>query len=218
MKKAAGKALSLLPRLVAPALGFASLMISPSYDVVTNLQQNQGKHFYTIGVPDERGCGGDQLVPASHVEAIRDQILSEGDRGLYLEMVGATHVTDWWKDANVLRRVKEALEETHISGNPYAVQMAEGRAVISQKFETLFRPLDGEKRCSDLEYLVYVLLVEAYEGKDTHVFDLNILNVRKAGGPELELAIVNACIDVAEEGKQERALTHYINYKRIRVR
>jgi hypothetical protein len=206
-------AASLLP-IFSPVVRGVTSIAFPSYDVVENLQQNQGKHIYTIGVPDPKGHGGDQLVPKSHVDAIRAQILSEGDRGLFIGMPGATHVTDWWIDPSVLQRVKGALEETHISVDPYAIMMLGGRAIIEQKYEALFgKPYDAET-CSDLEYLVHDLIEDAYMEGNTGVFDFNILDVREEGGSELELGVVNACIDAAEAGNQEKALLHYLNHKR----
>ena len=35
---------------LAPAIGYVSSYVLPSYDVVENLQQNRGKHIYSLNI------------------------------------------------------------------------------------------------------------------------------------------------------------------------
>ena len=209
----AAHAISSSVPFLAPTIGYVSSFVLPSYDVVENLQQNRGKHIYTIGVPDARGFGGDQLVPTSHRDAIREQLQTE-ENGVYLEMPGATHVTDWWKDPNVLESVKGVLSETHLSVDSYAVHMAGGRAVIEQRYEAIFGEPYDDARASDLQYNVHEMITIAYEGEDMFALGSNLFDIRYDESPELHLAVLNACLDAAQAGGQKDAQKFLVNYKR----
>ena len=68
--------------------------------------------IYTIGVPDDDGFGGDDLVPFADQVAIENQVLQRSKKGplsLFLKMPGATHVTNWWVDQKVLKTIQETL-------------------------------------------------------------------------------------------------------------
>jgi len=152
------------------------------------------------------------LVPISHRDAIREQLRSE-ENGVYLEMPGATHVTDWWKDQNVLGSVKDVLSETHLSVDSYAVQMAGGRAVIEQRYEAIFGEAYVED-ASDVQYAVHEMITIAYEGEGMLALSSNLFDIRYDESPDLHLAVVNACIDAAEAGGQREVLKFLVNYKR----
>lgn len=87
-----------------------SKCIFPSFDVVNNLKKNEGIQIYTIGIPDKRGIGGDQLVPISHQQEIIKEITSKAN-GHYLPIIGGTHVTDWFSGEDVRIPIKDIIKK-----------------------------------------------------------------------------------------------------------
>lgn len=202
---------SYLPSL-SPGVQAVSSCFVPSYDVINDLQQNRGMHIYTIGVPDEGGFGGDQLVSVAHVEAIRHH-LGGDKRGLFLPMPGATHVTDWWRDSNTLQRVKGALDETHLRADAYAVKMAGGQAMVEQKFQALIGKEYNDDEAIHREYNLHALLEAALEGS-VQDFDLMIADVWYDESKEFHRDVVLACMDIAEEAGRQEMLVCCLEYKR----
>jgi hypothetical protein len=74
----------------------------PNIMVSENLRKNGGYQIFTIGVPDEKGIGGDNLVPSQHAQEISQAVVNRG--GEFVPMKGATHVTDWWKDPSAYQK------------------------------------------------------------------------------------------------------------------
>jgi len=200
----------------APVASYTASWVLPSYDVVSNLRENQGRHIFTIGVPNELGRGGDQLVPESHREAIREQVQSEPN-GLYLPMPGARHVTDWWTDPDVLRQAKGALQETHISVDPYALQMAAGRDIIDQKYQDVFGSAFDAARATQAQTHAYGLIERAYTGEGQLGFEKFIEEVKQQAGTQVAKAVVQACMDASEAGGHYEQLVYFMNYGRTKL-
>ncbi|MCB1076114.1 MAG: alpha/beta hydrolase, partial [Simkania sp.] len=101
---------------VAPLVsGIASLTL-PSYNVVENLKQNHGIQIYTIGVPDENGYGGDEMVPIWERDEI-EKAVRLNPMGYYLTITGGTHVTDWWTDQDVAKSVDKIFKRFSLSAS-----------------------------------------------------------------------------------------------------
>lgn len=98
----------------SPVASTVSSLALPSYNVMENLKANQGIQIYTIGIPDDRGYGGDQLVPISHSLKIKE-MLEKRENGFYLPMKGAVHVTDWWIDPIVINVIKTVFSKLRLS-------------------------------------------------------------------------------------------------------
>jgi hypothetical protein len=79
--------LSLYKTLVAQFL--------PRFNVTENLKSTQAKQIYTIGTPDAKGMGGDQVVPQKHVDAFHTHMDAAG--GVVIPLIGSRHVGKWWE-------------------------------------------------------------------------------------------------------------------------
>ncbi len=101
---------------IAPLVSGVASLALPSYNVVDNLKENHGIQIYTIGVPDTRGYGGDEMVP----DWERDQIekaVRLNPMGHYLTITGGTHVTDWWTDQDVAKSVDAIFKRFSLSAS-----------------------------------------------------------------------------------------------------
>jgi hypothetical protein len=101
---------------VAPLVSSVASLALPSYNVVDNLKENHGIQIYTIGVPDEKGYGGDEMVPSWERDEI-EKAVRLNPMGHYLTITGGTHVTDWWLDPGVAKSVDKIFKRFSLSAS-----------------------------------------------------------------------------------------------------
>ena len=89
----------------------AASYILPSIDIIENASKTKGLFIYSMGIPDENGQGGDKLVPKSDFDKMIAKIGSI-ENSVFLPIVGGTHVTDWWIDPQVLKKVTKVFKSS----------------------------------------------------------------------------------------------------------
>ncbi|MEM7175653.1 MAG: hypothetical protein AAF443_06995 [Chlamydiota bacterium] len=84
-------------------------LFPPPYDATKSLLKNKGKHFYTIGIPNIRGKGGDMTVPKEDQEKMKVMFTKEDNRrnNHYIEIEGEAHNSYWWTCPQVSKSIKE---------------------------------------------------------------------------------------------------------------
>ncbi|MCB1075634.1 MAG: alpha/beta hydrolase, partial [Simkania sp.] len=101
---------------IAPLVSGVTSTVLPSYNVVENLRHNHGLQIYTIGIPDEKGYGGDEMVPSWELDEIETAI-RRNPMGHYLTITGGTHVTDWWTDQDVAKSIDGIFKRFSLSAS-----------------------------------------------------------------------------------------------------
>jgi len=148
-KKAPTFLTSFLSGIISPIL--------PSYDVVENLKHNHGLQIYTIGVPDEKGNGGDQLVPILHRDKIETWV-RRYPMGSYLTIKGGTHVTDWWIDPQVNKSAHEVLRKASLAKPVFPEAPKNAQEALERRFELFYKKKYNPKTSTTNESHVYQLL------------------------------------------------------------
>lgn len=167
---------------VAPLVSGAASLVLPSYDVVDNLKHNHGIQIYTIGVPDERGYGGDEMVPIWERDEI-EKAVRLNPMGRYLTITGGTHVTDWWTDQNVAKSVDSIFKKFSLSGNLFP----DAPKTPQQAFE-VYAQKTYHKGSLTTDESSIVEIFEAVENEDFATID-RIMNWRDAVSPIYPLGL-----------------------------
>ncbi|WP_420422370.1 alpha/beta hydrolase [Simkania sp.] len=145
-----------------PVVQAVSSLTLPSYNVAENLSQNEGIQIYTLGVPDEAGYGGDELVPDHDKEQIISQV-TQNPRGHYLTITGGTHVTDWWLDQNVAHAVDDIFKSSALSVPVFPEQPATAKQAVAESFETLRGIAFDPRNASEVDMQIHSALVAVSE-------------------------------------------------------
>ena len=161
---------------VAPLVSGAASLVLPSYDVVDNLKHNHGIQIYTIGVPDERGYGGDEMVPEWERDEI-EKAVRLNPMGHYLTITGGTHVTDWWTDQNVAKSVDSIFKQFSLSASLFP----EAPKTPEQAFEVYAQKTCPPGSLTEDEQSVLEIF-EAVENEDFATIE-RIMNWRDAASP-----------------------------------
>ncbi|MEM7175062.1 MAG: hypothetical protein AAF443_03930 [Chlamydiota bacterium] len=84
-------------------------LFTPPYDAKKSLLKNEGKHFYTIGIPNIKGEGGDTIVPKEEQEKMKALLKKEDNRknNHYIEIEGAIHGSPWLNYPQVFKSIKK---------------------------------------------------------------------------------------------------------------
>lgn len=134
-----------------PIIKAAASMLLPSYDVVTSFSKvpAEALKIYTIGVPDERGYGGDQLVPVEERDSIQEALASDPN-GHYLTITGGTHVTDWWLDPSVFERITDIFTSHSLSVSVFPEEPRTPEEAVRHSYEVFFqKPYDPSAASAD---------------------------------------------------------------------
>jgi len=97
--------------IVKPLLEMLTSLIMPGFDVIESLDHGSGMVLYSIGIPDQTGRGGDNLVPREDIAGIIQKLGRIDKESVFLPIVGGTHVTDWWSDPALFSKVQKVLEK-----------------------------------------------------------------------------------------------------------
>jgi len=122
------------------AIKAASAMFLPSYDVVDSFSKTDPNavKIYTIGVPDERGYGGDEMISTDERDTIKEG-LEHDPNGHYLTITGGTHVTDWWTDPSVLKRVTDIFASHSLSASIFPDAPRTAEEAVERSYEAFFQ-------------------------------------------------------------------------------
>lgn len=196
----------------SPVISFASSLFLPSFDVVHNLERNQGVQMYTIGVPDAQGNGGDELVPLHHREAIRHH-LSTNPNGIYLPMMAATHVTDWWIDPITYQTAHNILGNTNLSRNLFPPQKKQtNKEIVDEHFEKLLDKLSSPISARKTEVSLYQLLEYVISGEVNKVIkEINLLKGCFSSNDMVE--VFKICLSLAKKSKNKQMIFLLIEAK-----
>ncbi len=95
--------------------GIAKIFLG-GYDVPSNLAHNRGNKLLHINVVDQKGRGGDKLVPPDHPQKMRAAIPETESHKVTVSMnAGGEHITHWWKNSESKKTINEFLSQTGIS-------------------------------------------------------------------------------------------------------
>ncbi len=197
-------------KILGPVVAKLSVAVLPAFDVIKNLQFNQGEQIYTIGVPDEENQGGDKLVPVEHREQIR-KFLEKQPKGLYLPMPGATHVTDWWLNPTVYNSIQEVLSKNSLKAQLFTEEKS---LSVEQLIETLFEDLIGSPFNSTeavpVDVMTYELLQAVAKGDllaaEKYLYELSQTYLEN----EMK-KLSKACLDIAKQTKNQKMIFHFID-------
>jgi len=148
--------------------GVTSLAL-PSYNVVDNLKQNFGVQIYTIGVPDERGYGGDDLVPLEDRDRIETH-LRRNQMGYFIPMTGATHVTDWWVDLSVAQNVDSIFQRFSLSVPVFPQPPKTAQEAVERSYESFTQKPYDAATASEKEASIHQAF-EAVSNQDFEGFE-----------------------------------------------
>jgi len=165
---------------VAPIVKGATSLVLPSYDVVDNLKRNHGIQIYTIGVPDERGYGGDEMVPTFERDEI-EKAVRLNPKGHYLTITGGTHVTDWWTDQDVAHSVDTIFKRFSFSADVFPESPKTATAAVKQSYQDFYQKAYDASTATEDEQSVYEIF-EAVKDQDLDAIK-HIMNWRDAIDP-----------------------------------
>ncbi|MCB1067692.1 MAG: alpha/beta hydrolase [Simkania sp.] len=200
------KTFSGLIRMTKPVIHAVSAMTLPSYNVAENLRQNEGIQIYTIGVPDELGYGGDELVPEQDQEQIITQVRLN-PRGHFLTISGGTHVTDWWLDQNVAQAVDDIFKRSTLSASVFPEAPTTTKQAVEESFEALRGIAFDSAKASEVDMQIYNALVAVSE-QDFESFS-EIIN-----GESRPLLIENGLRDVLGAAEHRNLIETAISLSR----
>ena len=145
---------------VTPVISVASTLLLPSYDVTRELKGNKGVQIYTIGVPDNRGYGGDKMVPLADQKEIQAH-MENNPMGHYLSIEGGTHVTDWWLDPTVAKSARKIFDDHGFTINVFPETPKTPEEALSRRFENSFGHRFNPSRATPNEKRIHTVYVAA---------------------------------------------------------
>lgn len=148
------------------AIKATSSMFLPSYDVVDSFSKTDPSavKIYTIGVPDERGYGGDEMISTDERDSIKEAVKRDPN-GYYLTITGGTHVTDWWTDPAVLQRVTDIFARHSLSASIFPSPPKTPNEAVERSYEAFFAKPYNPRTASADERSVYQLF-QAVKNQD----------------------------------------------------
>ncbi|WP_420421753.1 alpha/beta hydrolase family protein [Simkania sp.] len=123
-----------------PIIRAASSIMLPSYDVVDSFAKTDPSavKIYTIGVPDDKGYGGDEMISPEERDSIKEALKTDPN-GHFLTITGGTHVTDWWMDPNVLESVTKIFKSHALSASIFPEGPKTPEEAVAHSFEAFYQ-------------------------------------------------------------------------------
>lgn len=196
--------------ILSPLISLSSRLLLPSFDIIDNLNKNNGMQIYSIGVPDEKGQGGDALIPVQHREEIKE-FLSAKPNGRYFPMPAATHVTDWWLNPDTSEGVKKILSVTELSCPLFPSKRAQtDEEIIKERYQQLMQAPFERASASDMESSIYQLFTSTAAG-DIENVQQELSHLTKMVTEASIYEISKGGLDVAKRKDNDKMTLFYVN-------